>query len=64
MRDSVIQEHLADSRLATATFELIVAGHNLNRWDLTDEAVDALCDAARRYVAEQDRALAEHGMTR
>ncbi len=64
MRDEVIRGHLADSNLALSIFNLIGAAHNVNRWDLTDDAVNALCDAARRYVADYERALAEHGTTK
>lgn len=63
MRDSVIREHLADSKLAVAMFHLIAAAHDVNRWDLTDSVVDGLCDAARAFAAEEARALAEHGMS-
>lgn len=63
VRESVIHDHLADSKLALAIYDLIVAGHNLNRWDLTDEAVNALCDSARRYSAEYERVLAERGLS-
>ncbi len=62
MRDTLIRAHLADSKVAIALYDLIMAGHNLNRWDLTDAAVNALCEAAARYIGERDRALAERGM--
>jgi hypothetical protein len=63
VRDQIIRAHLADSGVATAIFTLVTAAHDVNRWDLTNEALGALCDAALRYAAEVKRMLEERGMS-
>lgn len=44
-------------RVERALLALILAAHEVNRWDLTGEAVDDLCDAALvyAYALEKER---------
>lgn len=61
---AALRTALGDSALARAILDLILAAHEVNRWDLTDRAVNDLCEAAQRYVGQLDRVRSEHGVAR
>lgn len=63
VRDAMIRAQLSDSGVARAIFGLVAAAHEINRWALTDEAMNDLCDNALRYAAEVHRMLEERGMS-
>ena len=49
------------SRLERALLDLILTAHEVNRWDLVQDAIDKLCDAAVVYARVLDEELQANG---
>lgn len=63
VRDQMTRFALSDNRTAVAIHTLILAAHEVNKFDLSNEAINGICEAALRYAAELKRLLGERGMS-